>query len=595
MRKPSAVVVLTSVAAFTFIACLGWENWDKQFKRSAGWKDHDGGGSTYLPPVIGSGQGGRSLWLFGDGIFWRPGYTQPQNTAPTSDVKGLVGNTIAIHAWMANQNVWDAPLDGNLGFYARIKANANPTGPACGFTPRDWATKCPVQKMNAANDFPAGPPDTVGDAVSATGGFIPGDAELDANGDPIHFAWPKSAVYVSSPQQPTPFNGGKKEAFLVQGFQMKKRADLGLVRLGFSIMTGIEKGGPETWSYLGVTDIPVDTSIHQISWGNSLYYDKLGDRIRIYGEIRRGFWSWKKDMVLAVALSSADIADSNRWWYAYQDSSAQCPPDEPVCRPCQSTYPDRPETWSACYAPIPPSTDWLKDRLKRVADNIAGDFTVDRICYDAPGENGRPSVTGDAGCAFVLVHGGFEMPNGCTPSLTQPECALSVSDPSKANPRWIVVRTSGDDLSWPSSSHGSYGPTQSTYVTDIIADSNDWDRRLLCGENAGRQVRQTQAHDELSPPGTIALSWYINAGPNQSNHLWVDGETNKVESTRKSNLRAGALSLKNFRPWCTASGTCPPDASTQSCCGAAGQACCPWDDGAQCTAGLACNAQNICR
>lgn len=590
MRKTFAITS-AAIVAVSFVSCLSWEYWDNQFKRSAGWKDHDGGGSFYLPPVTGSQQKGRSLWVFGDGVFWRPGYTQPQNTAPTSDVKGLAGNTIAIHSWTAAQSAWDTPLAGNLDFYGRIKAGANPSGPACGATPSAWAQTCPVQKLNTAADFPAGNTDTVGNAVSVTGGFIPSDADLGAD---VRFAWPKSGVWVSAPKSPTPFDGGKIEPFLVEGFQMKNRANFALTKLGFSIVTGIEKGGPETWSYLGVSDIPVDSSVHGLSWGNSLLYDKLGDRIRIYGEIRRNVYSWKKDMVLAVALSSSDIVDSSRWWYAYQDTTLACPAGEPVCRPCKATYPSRPEMWAACYAPVPPSTDWLKDRLKRVADNIAGDFTVDRICHDMPGENGNPSVTGDAGCAFVLVHGGWQMPDGCRPSLSQPECAVSVNDPSIANPRWIVVRTTDDDFSWPASSHGSYAAKQSTYVTDIIGDSNDWDRKLLCGENFGRQVRQIQAHDELSPPGTIAVSWYINAGPNQSNHLWVDGETNKVESTRKSNLRAGALSLKLMRPWCTATGTCPPDASTQSCCGAQGQACCPWDDGNQCAAGLTCNAQKVC-
>jgi hypothetical protein len=66
--------------------------------------------------VTGSQQKGRSLWVFGDGVFWRPGYTQPQNAAPTSDVKGLAGNTIAIHSWSASQNAWDTPLAGNLDF-----------------------------------------------------------------------------------------------------------------------------------------------------------------------------------------------------------------------------------------------------------------------------------------------------------------------------------------------------------------------------------------------------------------------------------------------------------------------------------------------
>jgi hypothetical protein len=264
-----------------------------------------------------------------------------------------------------------------------------------------------------------------------------------------------------------------------------------------------------------------------------------------------------KDMVLAVAWPHTDIADPTRWFYAYKDDpSVNCNGATP-CRPCADTGNPSP-----CYVQVPPTQAHLVAQLKRVADNIWGDVSVDVICHDQAGTGGRPSQNA---CMFVMVHGGAFMSNGQVPPTTNPDCARAAD--VFQNRRYIFVRTTTDDLWWPPANHGSYfksqKPTQedlrqSTYVSAEISDRTDWDRSYLCGtQNGTRYVTQIQAHDELSPPGQLLLSWVINGGTNAPVELWANGVA-QTETNRQSNVRFGALPLSKFRPWCQATNTCPP-------------------------------------
>jgi hypothetical protein len=555
---------LAGLGLLVFIACVSLPEWNAKFKRSQGWKVGDGGYSIALPPVTGQ-SGGRMLWFYGDTAFWHDGTNGVvQPSTGTGDgglftdpnVRLLGGNTIGISAWTEYRS--DAV---DVDFFAREKVGSAD----CGTDASLWNTRCPVRRVNLATELP----DDF-ERLQAAGGFIPKDwhptaAQREA-GEPEHKNWLKDAVYVPTAIYPPDYTppevfDDRPSSFLVMGFARSTGSQ------GFSVITGIQSGGPETWTFEGSEETGPDTSGWGLQWGNALLHVPGDDKIRIYGEIRREPDEWfVKDVVLAVAWPPTDIVDPSRWLYFYEGGTGPCP-DE------------------ACFSWTPPIDATLVAALAHVARDVSGDFSVDFRCYDDPGVEPNAPVND---CAFVLTHGAHAgMMTGGVPET--PACPAGQA-PAHAtndftNPRYFAFRTTKDDTAWPPLDIGSYGSApasgqpdmrQSTVVVDW-APGEGWDQSLLCDSNGIREVRQVRAHDDTSEDAALSFSYYISAdcawggwdetctGPDLPGEPTVGenlfpstlSEAQRTEENRESNMRFGKVLLNNLRPWCKAHDACP--------------------------------------
>lgn len=556
----SGRLALGVICILGFLACVALPEWNAKFKHSEGWKDGDGGYSIALPPVAGE-PGGRTLWFFGDTAFWfgpqGPLAQDPDSTAEgrlfvDPHVRLMLGNNIGISTWT------DSPSNpSNVEFYLREELDSA----GCGEDAMQWETKCPVRNVTRAVDMP----DDWG-AIERAGGFVPKDFHpppaQDGEEQEHRFNWLKDAVYVPDTPYPTDYEppevfSDRPDSFLAMGFIRSPGDD------GYLIITDVEQGGPERWTYRGPVATPKDATGWGLQFGNALLHVPGDDKIRIYGEVRREPFNvyTPKDMVLAVAWPPTDIVASDRWWYYYAAGTGPCPGD-------------------ACFSQTPPVSGALVTALARVAEDIVGDFSVDYRCYNDPGVDPYEPVND---CALILTHGAYPEIVGGLPPATVP-CPLLVPGPNPAsvtNGRYFAFRTTKDDTSWPPLTTGSYGSApaagerdtrQSTRIVDWSTDAN-WDQKLLCGEiNAGREVRQVRAHDDISEDGGLTFSYFISTDctwqsldpngcttPTLTPNLWSYelAPEDRTEANREANLRFGKILLNQLRPWCEAHGTCP--------------------------------------
>jgi hypothetical protein len=398
----SFVVIPVAIAVVGAAASANAQTFDRnawmaRFKKSQGWEYADGATSVSIPPASGTTTK-RSLWTFGDGVIWNAGFVQPGTATVYSSRFGYGGNTMAINSGGANG--WATPT--TMNFYSRKKANSSTI---CGSDATQWTALCPIQRISLASDYTS----AMQSLIAGSGGFQPSHS----NGD---FQWPGPGVYIAAPSfgpfytAPPPFHPTTPEPFLALSWTRTTFSNTNAN--GITIITNVTNNNPANWTYKGVVNFPVNSQIALPHWGVGLVGVPGDDKIRIYGEVTNGF---TKDMVLAVAWPHTDIADPTRWFYAYKDDpSVNCNGATP-CRPCADTGKSSP-----CYAQVPPTQAHLVPQLKRVADNIWGDVSVDVICHNQPGTGGRPSQ--DA-CMFVMVHGGAFMSNGQLPATTNPDCA----------------------------------------------------------------------------------------------------------------------------------------------------------------------------
>jgi hypothetical protein len=89
------------------VACSGWEDWDRAFRRRYyGWKSSDAGSTIVLP-------GNRLLWIFGDTVV------HPDNVTSTDEEGFIFGNTIAVHTLQSPASVAPLTQDTDRGGFDR--------------------------------------------------------------------------------------------------------------------------------------------------------------------------------------------------------------------------------------------------------------------------------------------------------------------------------------------------------------------------------------------------------------------------------------------------------------------------------------------
>ena len=623
-----AVLGLGIAAPLTH-ASVFWETFDNLFKRSRGWKLSDGAYSMALPPATGTSVartmwmfGDTVLWMRN---VIQPASSTQTGAFSDGNLAFLAGNTMAISTSSTSSS---ADPQSSISFYARSgrPCHDDIAGCDCGATPDIWQQQpatdgpgCPVVSITSHGDIPSTlsrlrgfiPPHSDG---AGAGGDLHGGADNGPNGVPDgEWVWPFGGLLIDDAHYPAkdPATGAayqppaafaafsKPPKFLAIGY------DIGNAVLGgfpdwhenaFLIVAGLENANPANWNYLQNTSLtrsghpvnPGSQALFHLQWGAASAHAPGDDKIRMYGlrdSLVKGgsgacptapveynnVWVCPRagaqdaDAVLAVVWPPTDIADYNRWYFAYTDH----PAPGGVAHPCQDLGLPSP-----CFARRPPHTPGYVSALTPVARDVSSEFSVDWITHTQVGTQGRPTITASA---FVMVNGSAYSENNSggpmTTRITNGFGTGTGDNPFIANKRVLVVRTAQDDTAWPNAVTGTV--SQAGVAQLASARKMDWvqleDTPMIAGsingvdaEPYGRTVRAVKGHGHMSPPGYVTASWVIDqdaasmAGtnpPRTTPNLWQSAPLN--EGNRKSPIRFSQFPLAYMQPWCQASGNCP--------------------------------------
>jgi hypothetical protein len=555
MKRWKKALAFAGLGALGVAACEGWEVWDEVFNRKThGWMTGDGGSTVLLPGVSGTK---RLLWVFGDTLGHPMVETHFLQWVP----KFVFGNTLAIHP-INNKPSSDPPAPLN---------NSNPGSPT-------------------ATEFYGR--DSQGNAAEITWEHTSGVKQYFRNktcsGAGVVLVWPGDGLVVN----------GNELVFFTWWIQDETHEGSGLVlpyprQNVIQKMTGVTTTStPFQWacSTTGVWQPPEQYSTFPPSdetfeadppalWGVAVYRHTNGF-IYIFGA-RQQPGAGDAALVDAIVAKTvdADIFEPRKWQYAYKAGASIKGPwgvtggcstsswcwlgggvSSPVGQPIQNGY---------------PHLRSRRDDLHPAALDVGPEFSVERITHTEEGPHGNISAS-----RFIMVHGALNpLLDADGNDVTQAHLAANphLNGEVWSNLREVVVRSSNYLVTWPGPDNGDVYPSTGSLVGstarhDIIAKGINWpsignvgaaDPNVVTGYNAYRNVHAVKGHADISPPGSIHVTYAVWShwlcGDGVCESAWDDTTPVLAYSSMHSYLGAWVSPFRSMRvplrvvyPWCRA-------------------------------------------